>query len=66
MSKREQADSGLEDLFKQLTEENPKASEKELKRLFVNAVRDDADLVGEVVDWFIERNYPKPDAAKKN
>ena len=66
MSKREQADRGLEDLFKELKEENPKASEKELRSLFLNAIRGDKDLMREAADWFFERHYPKLDAARKN
>lgn len=53
----------LEDLFKQLKEENPKADDKQFSKIFIDAVRDDPDLTAEVVDWFIERNFP---AAKKN
>jgi hypothetical protein len=66
MSNQEQANSGLEDLFKQLEEENPNASESELKGLFINAIRKDADLVDEAADWFFDRHYPKLDAARKN
>lgn len=53
-------------MFKQLTEENPKASESELKKLFIASVRGDPELTTEVVDWWIERNYPKAAAATKN
>lgn len=50
---------GMEALFKQLQEENPKASEKELSKLFVDAIRDDPNLITEAVAWFIKRNYPR-------
>jgi hypothetical protein len=66
MSKQEPSTQRMEDLLKQLTEENPKASEKELRRLFVNAIRGDEDLVREAVEWFIARHHPKLDAARKN
>ncbi len=58
MLKQEKRDAKLRDLLKRVAEENPKANEKKLNELFVDAVRQDPDLVADAVDWFIERNYP--------
>jgi hypothetical protein len=62
---KEKSTSGLDELFTQLREENPKASEKELQKLFIAAARGNEDLLREAAEWFFEREYDKY-AAKKN
>ena len=43
----------LRDLLTDLREENPLASEKELKRLFVSAIRGNADLENAAIEWIL-------------
>jgi hypothetical protein len=43
---------GLKDLLKDLIEENPLASEKELQRLFLSAVRGNEDFKNEAIELY--------------
>jgi hypothetical protein len=66
MSKQEKSTPGLDELFMQLREENPKASERELQKLLAEAAIGNEDLVAEALRWFFDREYDKLAAAKKN
>jgi CRISPR/Cas system-associated protein Csm6 len=64
MSKQEKRTPGLDELLMQLREENPKASAKELQKLFKSEARGNEDLIREAAEWFFNRN-PALDATKK-
>jgi hypothetical protein len=57
MSKQEKSTPGLDELLTQLREENPKASLKEMQKLFLEASRGNEDLAREAADWFFDREY---------
>jgi CRISPR/Cas system-associated protein Csm6 len=64
MSKQEKQTA--RDLFKDLAEENPLASKKELEKLFIAASRGNADIEREMFEFFFETEYPGLAAKTKN
>jgi hypothetical protein len=52
MSKQDKSTPGMDELFPQLREENPKAGEKELQKLFLEAARGNEDLTREA-GWMV-------------
>ena len=54
------------DLLKDLIEENPLASEKEIARLFNVASRGNADMEAEIVKSVFDAEYPSLVAARKH
>ncbi len=56
----------LDELFTRLKYENPRASDEELKKLFVEAATKPPGLLNELAKWYFDKEYDAMLAAKEH